>query len=334
MNEISQNIAPGFFPNNPDRSGLVFFYQFDADGRCTQDPDQARWTWRSYLATDIRARVTLDREPLLPAAVKGSLVAPGYACHIDLDDGWLHGDLPDLRHDYSMEAKGLGHFRFALNETVLIDGRKQPLRSVDNVRRMVEGGTRQFRTPADLLEVLTGQSLDGLSADHLRISEELDGIEERIVRDAWHSERKALNETRRRLVAIHRQMASIAGLFRHLEHAHHAELPEALADMATRLSNRATALHHDGEQLQARARLLQDELMAKLSEQSNQLLYFLSMLTAVLLPMTIISGLFGMNVGGIPFSENPTGFWIVSIFAAAVATAVLYVLRRIGRGGM
>ena len=132
--------------------------------------------------------------------------------------------------------KGLGHFRFALNETTLIDGRKQPLRSVDNVRRMVEGGTRPFRSPAELLEVVMGQSLDGLSADHLRISEELDGIEERIVRDAWHSERKALNETRRRLVAIHRQMASVAGLFRHLEHAHHAELPETLADMAARTS--------------------------------------------------------------------------------------------------
>ena len=143
------------------------------------------------------------------------------------------------------------------------------------------------------------------------------------MRDAWHSERKALNETRRRLVAIHRQMASIAGLFRHLEHAHHAELPEALADMATRLSNRATALHHDGEQLQARARLLQDELMAKLSEQSNQLLYFLSMLTAVLLPMTIISGLLGMNVGGIPDAADPWAFWWVVGFCVLIAICVL-----------
>ena len=63
------------------------------------------------------------------------------------------------------------------------------------------------------------------------------------MRDAWHSERKALNETRRQLIAIHRQMATVAGLFRHLEHAHGAELPEALADMAGRLANRATALH-------------------------------------------------------------------------------------------
>ena len=74
-------------------------------------------------------------------------------------------------------------------------------------------------------------------------------------------------------------------------------------------------LNHDGEQLQAQARLLQDELMAKLTAQSNQLLYFLSMMTAVLLPMTVISGLFGMNVGGIPLSDSTGGFWPVSLFA-------------------
>ena len=168
----------------------------------------------------------------------------------------------------------------------------------------------------------------------MQISEELDGIEDRIVGDAWHSERKALNETRRQLVVIHRQMASVAGLFRHLEHAHHADLPEALADMAARLSNRATALHHDGEQLQARARLLQDELMAKLSEQSNQLLYFLSMMTAVLLPMTIISGLFGMNVGGIPLAESAHGFWTGLDLRGGDRGVRALVLRRIGRGGM
>ena len=45
-----------------------------------------------------------------------------------------------------------------------------------------------------------------------------------------------------------------------LDHSHREELPDALNDMAARLSHRAYTLHHDGEQLQARARLLQDEL--------------------------------------------------------------------------
>ena len=221
-----------------------------------------------------------------------------------------------------MEAHGLGHFRFALNETTLIGGRKQPLRSVDNVRRMVEGGTRRFRSPAELLEALIGQSLDGLSADHLPRSAR-SSTASRSGSSATPGTASARRSTRRaagwsRSTARWRRSPACSAIS---NMPHHPSCPKPLADMAARLSNRATALHHDGEQLQARARLLQDELMAKLSAQSNQLLYFLSMMTAVLLPMTIISGLFGMNVGGIPLAENPHGFWIVSIFAAAVAAA-------------
>jgi zinc transporter len=57
-------------------------------------------------------------------------------------------------------------------------------------------------------------------------------------------------------------------------------------------------------------------------------------LTAVLLPMTIVSGLFGMNVGGIPLTESPHGFWTISLVAVAIAGLVLYMLRRAGGGRM
>ena len=126
-------------------------------------------------------------------------------------------------------------------------------------------------------------------------------------------------------------MATLTNLFRHLDHSHRNELPDPINDMATRLSQRAYTLHHDGEQLQARTRLLQDELMAKLTEQSNQLLYILSVMTAVLLPMTIISGLFGMNVGGLPLVDTPMGFWVVTAISAAIAGIVFLIVRRLGR---
>jgi zinc transporter len=151
------------------------------------------------------------------------------------------------------------------------------------------------------------------------------------VGDAWHRERERLTKARRKLVFIHRQIASASGLFRHIEHIHRNDLPDELADMVTRLSHRAVALLHDSEQAQSRARLLQDELMAKLTAESNRLLYVLSVLTAVLLPMTIISGLFGMNVGGLPFLDDRLGFWIVAGGSLVVAVAVFLFVSRLGR---
>ncbi|WP_421913743.1 transporter [Mesorhizobium sp.] len=317
-------------PYLPDEHGLFFIYHFTPEGVRTQDPSQARWTWRSYQITDLHARQEIGAERVLPAPVREAFLAPSHGCHIDYEDDWLFGDLPDLRHDFS-EARGLVHFRFALNDTMLIGARKQPLESVDAVRKAVENGSRKFRSPAELIEAVMGQSLDGMAAELGKLGDTLDGIEDRVVRDAWHNERQALVEARRQLVVIHRQMATLTNLFRHLDHSHSDELPDPINDMAARLSHRALTLYNDGEQLQARTRLLQDELMAKLTMQSNQLLYVLSVMTAVLLPMTIISGLFGMNVGGLPLVDTPMGFWVVSAVSLLIAGVVYMFVRRLGR---
>ncbi|PZV33239.1 transporter [Mesorhizobium kowhaii] len=318
-------------PYLPDEHGLFFIYHFTTEGLRTKDPAQARWTWRSYQITDLHARQEIGAERALPGPARDAFLAPSHGCHIDFEDGWLYGDLPDLRHDFS-EARGLVHFRFAFNDTMLIGARKQPLESVDAVRKAVENGSRKFRSPAELIEAVTGQSLDGMLGELGKLGDTLDGIEDRVVRDAWHNERQALVEARRQLVVIHRQMATLANLFRHLDHSHRDELPDPINDMAARLSHRAHTLYHDGEQLQARTRLLQDELMAKLTMQSNQLLYILSVMTAVLLPMTIISGLFGMNVGGLPLVNTPVGFWVVTAVSLVIAAATYLFVRRLGRG--
>jgi len=332
MDDIVRTGGPGRLAHEPDAHGLFFSYHFDRDGFATDEPGEAFWSWRSYDIGDVRARKEITQEATLPEPVREAFLSSGYACHVDLERTWLYGDLPDLRHDYSKEARGLGHFRFALNERMLIGARKQPLRSVDAIRRMIDTRSRPFRSPAELIEEVMNKSLEGIGGELIEISEDLDGIEDRIVSDAWNNERQALVDVRRKLVTIHRQMASLTNLFRHLDQAHRHDLAPSLADMAARLSHQSFVVNHDSEQLQGRARLLQDELMAKLTAQSNRLLYLLSVMTAVLLPMTIISGLFGMNVGGLPLLENHGGFWIVIVLSVVVAIATLYFVRRLGDG--
>lgn len=315
------------------QNGLFFQYWFNAQGLKCDDPAEAVWRWRSYQLGDGQARKALADDSDIPEEAKLAFMSGGFDCHIDYDQGWLHGDMPDLRHDYSAEARGMGHFRFAFNERMLVGARHQPLASVERVRKQIDSRSRGFKSPAELIEAVMNHSLDGMSAELDQIGVSLDGIEDRIVCDEWHQERQSLVDARRKLVMIHRQMATLTSLFRHLDHAHRHDLPDSMVDMTARLSHRSTALHHDGEQLQARARLLQDELMAKLTAQSNKLLYFLSLMTAVLLPMTIISGLFGMNVGGLPFISDTAGFWIVTVLSLGVAGTTLYFVKRLG-GGM
>jgi len=67
-----------------------------------------------------------------------------------------------------------------------------------------------------------------------------------------------------------------------------------------------------------RIRRLQEELVALINEQTNQTLFVLTVVTVLALPLTIIPGIFGMNVRGIPFSEHDAGFWLVLLLVLAV----------------
>lgn len=86
----------------------------------------------------------------------------------------------------------------------------------------------------------------------------------------------------------------------------------------------------DLELVQERARLLQEEIAARLGEATNRNLYLLSIVTAALMPVTLITWVFGMNVADLPFLQTPGGFWWVIVLMSGKITATLLWLR--GRG--
>jgi zinc transporter len=64
--------------------------------------------------------------------------------------------------------------------------------------------------------------------------------------------------------------------------------------------------------LKERIKLLQEEIAAQASEQSNRSLFALTAVTVLALPINLVAGLMGMNVGGIPLAEHAQGFWWIA----------------------
>jgi hypothetical protein len=88
----------------------------------------------------------------------------------------------------------------------------------------------------------------------------------------------------------------------------------------------------DGDLLatQGQVRLLRDEIEAVEAQRTNQNLYILSIVTALLLPATLVTGIFGMNTGGLPFAEGPHGTLHATLIAAGTALATYLWLRSRG----
>ena len=72
-----------------------------------------------------------------------------------------------------------------------------------------------------------------------------------------------------------------------------------------------------------RAQVISDRLDSKQNEQLNQKLYILAIVSCIFLPLSLITGLLGVNVAGIPFADNPGAFAILSGGLILIASMIL-----------
>ncbi|MFC0406670.1 CorA family divalent cation transporter [Roseomonas elaeocarpi] len=95
-----------------------------------------------------------------------------------------------------------------------------------------------------------------------------------------------------------------------------------------RAAARLEGLQRSVAALQERGRIAQDQLAALTSEETNQRLMVLSVLTAILLPPTLVTGFFGMNTSGLPGTASASGtWWAVGAMLLAAGLAVLVLVR-------
>jgi zinc transporter len=228
---------------------------------------------------------------------------------------------------YGMDASDVATMALYVNHRVLVSARHAPLRSAERLRECVKAG-ETFRSAVEVLAHLLRDQADVLVQIVRDATAQVDRIEDKIIANHSGASRSTLGALRRVLVRLQRLLApEPAALFRLLNRAP-AWITEAdRQDLRQAVEELATAVT-DSSGLVERIRLLQEELLALLNEQTNRTLFVLTVVTVVALPMTIIPGLLGMNVGGLPLRDEPWGFWLIVAQTTALAVGSGYWLLR------
>ncbi|OYY07485.1 MAG: zinc transporter ZntB [Rhizobiales bacterium 35-68-8] len=94
-------------------------------------------------------------------------------------------------------------------------------------------------------------------------------------------------------------------------------------------ADRVARFTEELDSIRERAALIRDQMVDRRSEQMNKSMLVLAAVTVVFAPLTFVSGLFGMNVGGIPGTENPESFWLISVLLISFALSLTWLFRRL-----
>jgi zinc transporter len=226
----------------------------------------------------------------------------------------------DVAYEFAFDPSEIATLWMSVDARLAVSARAHPLRSIDRLREAVKQGVR-FGSSVDLLNHLLKDQGDVLVRIVREATLKVDSIEDVLLRGRLDRRRAELGQLRRVLVRLQRLLAPEPGaLFRLLRQPPPWVAANDLEELR-QATEEFSLVIRDLAALQERIKLLQEEIAAQVSEQTNRSLFTLTMVTVLALPINITTGFFGMNVGGIPFGEHKHGFLVV-VLLVVVFTAI------------
>jgi len=160
------------------------------------------------------------------------------------------------------------------------------------------------------------------------VGDEIDQIEESVAAHAPRDLRARLAALRRKAIGLRRYLAPQRDVLSRL----YVESSDLFDDRA-RLGLRecADSMLRYVEELDAareRAAVISEELTAAAGERMNRTMYVLSLVSTVFLPLGFVTGLLGVNIAGIPGTEVPFAFQLLTASLVVLAVVEVILFRR------
>ncbi len=209
----------------------------------------------------------------------------------------------------------------------VITCRRRRLYSVEDVAQQVSEGMGPG-TVGQFLVAVIDRILVRMADVVNEVEESVDTLEARVADGETSGIRPRISETRRDAIIMRRWLAPQREALSRI----HAEAPPWITERERihlrELADRTARYVEDLDTARDRATLVQEELANRVAEQTNARMYLLTIVATVFMPLSFVTGLLGMNVGGIPGAELKTGFWIVFGLLTGLALVALWALRR------
>ena len=322
-----------------DNDGLIGAWNIDPDGiamtigweRLDDPIPEDHWRWIHLYRDGPKAQEWLLDGEIPPDTLAWALMAedtrPRYT---EIDGGGLL-ILRGVNLNEGAEPEDMVSVRLFVDTQWIVSVGLRKLMSITELMDDAARG-RAPESPGRFVERLV-QEL------HIRVEPVLDELEDIIEQhefDALSDDeppsadmRNAFTDARQDAVMIRRHLAPQSVTLRSL-----AGNPPPWLRSGELLAEEAAAFERiveDLDGIRERAAVLRDEMSARLAERTNDIMLVLSVVSVIFLPIAFVTGLLGMNVGGIPMARTEWGFWVVCVLLVVMAGASFWMIRRLLR---
>ncbi|MBL8672697.1 MAG: zinc transporter ZntB [Alphaproteobacteria bacterium] len=261
-------------------------------------------TCEALLAEESRPRVECNEDALL-VVLRG----------VDLKDGADAVDLAPV------------HLSVTGTRVISLRDKDDQIAALRDIRKSLAAGQGP-RGAGELFAQIAAKIVRDLEPVLDKLEDSIDALDERLAGREISGAREALSAIRRQAIGLRRYLApQREALFRlHLEEA--TWLARADKIRLREVTDRTLRYVESLDEIRDRATVLHEDIAAVASERTASATVRLTALTALLLPPTLLAGLLGANVSGIPFSDDPAAFAATCLLVVVMLAIEVWILRR------
>jgi len=318
-----------------ETEAMVFAYLLDGKGGGTPKTwlDLKDWRpedgllWVHLDSQNSAAQSWLQNESGLDPLVCDSLLDEGTRPRSGLSKGGLLVILRGVNCNPGQDPEDMVAIRMFFGENRIITLRYRRIMAIQDIQQAVEAGKGPCNA-GDALVMVADRITDRMGDVVSDLDDRMDELEDSVLTIESYELQPQLADLRRTAISLRRYIAPqrdvLGRLIREqipwLDDAHRAHLRE--------ITERTARYIEDVDAARERASITQEELNSRLSEKMSKTMYILSVVAAIFLPLGLLTGLLGINVGGIPGTENRWAFTLVAAGLVAIAMGLIYWFKR------
>ena len=317
-------------------SGLVYAHRIAGGGHQTLStwaevtawqPDQGI-LWVHLDAANATALEWLEKQSGLSPFVRETLLEMGTRPRsVVLESGMLV-IFRGVNCNPGADPEDMVAIRMFITDQRIITMRRNRVRAVQDIHETLASGSGPT-TIGEFFVALVERITDRIGGIVADIEDRMAALEDAIVSAETAELHPRLTELRRESISLRRYIAPQRDMLARLVHERIAWLTEGNLTMVRESAERTARYVEDIDAARERALIAQEELNSRLSVRMNRAMYTLSIVAAIFLPLGLLTGLLGINVGGIPGTESPWAFLIVSLCLVILALLLVVWFKRI-----
>jgi zinc transporter len=208
--------------------------------------------------------------------------------------------------------------RMSFDNNRIVTARRRRVLSINDMRDELLAGSGP-KTAGQFLVMLTRYLSGRIESAVENIEQMIESLDDRISLGTVEDVRVDLGIVRRQAAAIRRHLAPQRDALDRIARTHAGVLSDNEVFDLREEGDHLTRQIEDLDLARENALVTQEELMNRVALEQNSRMYLLSVVAAIFLPLTFVTGLLGMNVAGLPGTVNPNGF----IYSALIMVGCL-----------